>query len=437
MDYALNLSSNFDENKVNAMNTEVLIQIAWVCIIGLALLQIVYLSFSSLRAGTYKRRQWQAELAVLEKKVELQALNLDLAHNKINGAWEGYRKFTIDKKEHEKKSGICSFYLKPHDGKAIPAFEPGQYLFFKLNIPSQKKPVLRCYSLSDSPFGKGYYRVSIKKALPPRDNKDAPNGICSSYFHDNLQQGDIVDVRAPGGKFFIDMQSHKPVVLIGGGVGLTPVLSMLNALCDRNSQREVWFFLGIRNGDEHIMESHFNNIKEKFDHIHVRICYSQPTEQDKKESKYDHACRVNIDLLKQVLPSNNYEFYFCGPIPMMDSLEKGLQNWGVPGSSINCERFGGPAKKEKKTFDKKIAINFSRSHKTVSWDGSQSLLELAGDNNINIDFSCKRGMCGLCQTSIKSGSVFYDEQPEYLSELEEGMCLPCVAKTKDGLELDT
>ncbi|MEE9337906.1 MAG: 2Fe-2S iron-sulfur cluster-binding protein [Methylococcaceae bacterium] len=418
------------------MNTEGLIQIAGLCISGLVLLQVIFLSFSSLRAGVYKRRQWQTELSVLEKQISLHALNLDLAKNKSKGAWEGYRKFTISKKEHEKKSGICSFYLKPHDGMSIPSFEPGQYLFFKLNLSTEKKPILRCYSLSDSPLNKDCYRVSIKKALPPGDNSNLPSGISSSYFHDNLQEGDIVDVRAPSGKFYIDLLSHKPVVLIGGGVGITPVLSMLNALCDINSQREIWFFFGIRNGDEHIMESHFKAIEDKFDNIHINICYSRPTEQDKKEKKYHHASRVNIDLLKQLLPSNNYEFYFCGPPQMMDSLETDLKTWGVPKSSVNFERFGSPSKKIVETLDKSIPINFSRSQKTLNWDGAQSLLDLAEDNNIVIDSSCKRGMCGLCQTSIKSGSVFYDEIPEYLPELEEGLCLPCVAKTKDKLELD-
>lgn len=418
------------------MNTETLIQVAGLCIIVLALLQFVYFSFSFLRSGTYRRRQWQAELAVLEKQLELHALNLDLTRKKSNGAWDGYRKFTIAKKEYEKKSGICSFYLKPHDGKSIPAFEPGQYLYFKLNIPTEKKPVLRCYSLSDSPFVTDYYRVSIKKALPPRDNIEAPSGLSSSYFHDHLQEGDIVDVRAPSGKFYIDMLSHKPVVLIGGGVGITPVLSMLNALCDVNSQREIWFFLGIRNSDEHIMESHFKGIKEKFDNIRIHICYSSPTEQDKKDKKYDHVSRVDLDLLKQVLPSNNYAFYFCGPPPMMKSLENGLQAWGVPKTSVNFELFAGPSKKATKTFAEKIAINFSRSKKILDWDGAESLLDLAEDNDINIDNVCKRGMCGACRVSIKSGSVFYDEDPEYLSDLEAGMCLPCVARTKEKLELD-
>ncbi len=415
-----------------------MIQIAGAGIICLAFLQIAYLCFSTLRSVTYKRKQWQAEMSLLEKQIQQEAMSFTKAKNKMDGAWQGYRKFKVSKKQHEKKSGICSFYLQPHDGKAIPFFEPGQYLFFKLNIPTEKKPVLRSYSLSDSPYNKDYFRVSIKKALPPRDKPDVSSGLGSSYFHDNINEGDIVDVRAPSGNFYLDILSHKPVVLIGGGVGVTPVLSMLNTLCDLESQRETWFFLGIRNGDEHIMEEHFEEINQRFNNIHIHICYSNPSDQDRKEKKYDHEGRVTVELLKTILPSNNYEFYYCGPPAMMDSLEKDLAGWGVSKSSVHFERFGsGESKKETApVLKQKIPINFSRSKKEIDWDGSLSLLDLAEENNIAIDFSCKRGMCGLCQTSIKSGSVFYDEEPEYLPDLEDGMCLPCVAQTKEKLELD-
>jgi ferredoxin-NADP reductase len=415
---------------------ETLIQIATVIIISMVILQIAQLSFATMHDRKYKRRQWQTELTVLEKQVQLHTLKLTLAQDKINGAWQGYRKFTIAKKQHENKSGICSFELKPHDGMPISAFEPGQHLVFKLNISSLKKPRISFYSLSDSPFIKDHYRVSIKKALPPPDQPDAPSGISSSYFHDQLQEGDIVDVRAPSGKFYLDLLSHKPAVLIAGGVGITPILSMLNALCDIKSQREVWFFMGIRNGDEHIMEMHFQKIEQEFENIHICICYSNPTLDDIRANKFHHAGRINVEFLKQLLPSNNYEFYFCGPAPMMDSLEKDLQVWGVPKSSIHLERFAPETSKSPVPLAEKKPIRFSRSQKTLEWNGALSILDLALENKINMDYSCKRGMCGLCQTTIKSGAVTYNEPPGFLSDLETGMCLPCVANPEDGLELD-
>ncbi len=116
---------------------------------------------------------------------------------------------------------ICSFYLEPHDRRPLPSFMPGQYLTFRLNIPGQAKPVIRCYSLSDGPKAE-YFRVTIKKVGPPPGKADGKPGLVSSHFHDQIEQGDIVDVKAPGGQFFLDPAEDTPAVLIGGGIGLTP-----------------------------------------------------------------------------------------------------------------------------------------------------------------------------------------------------------------------
>ena len=121
---------------------------------------------------------------------------------------------------------------------------------------------------------------------------------------------------------------------------------------------------------------------------------------------------------------------------MMDNLENDLQSWGVPKTSLYFERFVGKTTTPPSISEEKIPIRFSRSQKTLDWNGTLSILDLALDNSINMDYSCKRGMCGSCQATIKSGTVFYDETPEYLSNLESGMCLTCVAKPNEGLELD-
>ncbi len=426
--------------QVNEGTQAILMQSLGALIVISALFQVMLLMISTLKTRAGARRLLSSELKLLDKKVEFETLRTSLAKAKTKNSWSGYRKFSIDKKEFHKKSGICSFYLVPHDGKSIPAFEPGQYLFFRIAVPGQPKAVLRCYSLSDSPFEKSHYRISVKKSEPPRDKPDAPSGILSTHLHDNLNVGDIVDVRAPSGQFTLDLSSHRPVVLIGGGVGITPVLSMLNALHDMNSQREVWFFLGVRSGEEHIMEEHLQKLSQTHENFHIQICYSSPTEQDRVTKKFDHAARVNIDLLKTLLPSNNYEFYFCGPPPMMDALEVDLKTWGVPETSINFERFVPPSVPQgKKIVDSNavgIPIKFSRSNKSLTWSDNGSILDLALENGINIDYVCKEGKCGSCQVTVKSGEVYYDQVPDVLDDIEDGMCLACVAKTKDALELD-
>ncbi len=146
--------------------------------------------------------------------------------------------------------------------KPLPSFDPGQYLTFRLDIPGQSKPVMRCYSLSDNPKPE-FYRVSIKAAPPPLETPDAPPGLSSNYFHDYIQEGDILDVKAPGGHFFLDTGKHTPVVLIGGGIGLTPVLSMVNQIVKSGSMRETHLFYGVRNGAHHVMKKDLRRIARK------------------------------------------------------------------------------------------------------------------------------------------------------------------------------
>ena len=134
----------------------------------------------------------------------------------------------VDRKIPESET-ITSFYLMPEDGAALAAFTPGQFLTFELTIPGQAETLLRTYSLSDGPSS-DYYRVSIKRVPPPRKKPDVPPGKGSGFFHDAIEEGTIIDVKAPNGDFFLDLAGTAPVVLIGGGIGVTPMVSMLNAL---------------------------------------------------------------------------------------------------------------------------------------------------------------------------------------------------------------
>jgi ferredoxin-NADP reductase len=156
----------------------------------------------------------------------------------------------IARKLRTAPQSICSFYLVPEDKQPLPVFKPGQFLTFRLDVPApdgKAEQITRCYSLSDAPHA-GYYRVSIKR-VPAPAGSTYPPGRSSNYFHDHIQVGDQLQVRAPGGHFHID-RSDAPVVLIGGGIGITPVLSMLNWCVAEQSGREVWLYYGVRNSSE-------------------------------------------------------------------------------------------------------------------------------------------------------------------------------------------
>ena len=216
--------------------------------------------------------------------------------------WSGFRKFRVDGKVLEAES-CCSFYLAPHDGRPLPAYLPGQYLTFRLQVPGQPKELTRCYSLSDSPDHSDYYRVTIKRIPPPGNKPDAPPGIVSGHFHERIQVGDILDVKAPSGHFHLDPEHRSPVVLVGGGIGVTPALSMLNYLATAPSKREVWFFYGIRNSREHMLKDALQEIAAEHENIHIVVCYSDPLPDEQIGEDYQYGERVSVDLFKRVLGS--------------------------------------------------------------------------------------------------------------------------------------
>ena len=157
-----------------------------------------------------------------------------------------------------------------------------------------------------------------------------------------------------------------------------------------------------------------------------------------------HSGYVSADLMKDLLPSNNYAFYICGPPSMMESLIADLKEWGVPESDIHFEAFG-PAPVKKATPDKPAAekaaaaagieVIFAKSGKTLKWDPEiDSLLEFAEENDVDIEFGCRAGSCGTCITAIREGDVTYVVEPG--SPPEAGSCLTCISVPKTSITLD-
>ncbi len=387
----------------------------------------------------------RAQLALFRDRATtlLKRVDADRAHRELS--WNGKRKFRIARRVYEDPNNdICSFYLRPHDEKPVPPFRPGQFLTFELPIPGQSQPVVRCYSLSDGPANEPQYRVSIKKlGAPPKAPEGTPPGLSSNFFHDQLNEDDIVEVFAPAGEFYLEQESERPVVLIGGGVGLTPVVSMLNWLVSSGSNREIWFFYGVRNRSEHAMYDHLQEIAKENPNVHTVIAYSQPTETCVKGVDYDHKGFVGVDLMKSVLETNNYEFYICGPPPMMDMVTKALAEWGVPDEDVRFEAFGpASVKKAGSGEDSKpeagaptFEVEFSRSKIKAQWAKNMgTLLDLAEANGVKARFGCRAGNCGTCSTALKQGDVDYVSKPG--KEPESGSCLTCIAQPTSNLVLD-
>lgn len=416
----------------------------WI-VLGIALQLAIYL-------GIIFWRHWLDYLALRSREVES---NLPVAQDVPSGVEEtavgprlDFRTFRVERKVAENVAhSICSFYLVPEDGQPLPAFLPGQFLTFRLDVPvatGGNEQVIRCYSLSDAPRP-NHYRVSIKRVPPPMGS-DVPPGRSSNYFHDQVAVGSLLQVRAPSGHFHID-RSSVPVVLIAGGIGITPMLSMLNWSLSEQPGREIWLFYGVRNGRELVMKSQLEALAAEHPNFHLQLCLSNPLPEEVEGRDYQHRGRVDVDLLRMQLPLKPYHFYICGPTPMMESLVQALEDWGVPDSHIHFEAFGPASIKRKhavsvsieesqnEAMDTGILVTFAKSGKQLPWKTTVgSLLEFAEANGIVVNSGCRAGGCGSCQTTILDGEVAYRQPPDY--DPEPGTCLLCVCEPKTSVTLE-
>ncbi len=361
-------------------------------------------------------------------------------------AWEGFREFQVQRRVIEDlNQSICSFYLVPVDGKPLPSFKPGQFLTFRLPIKEpvthEIKNIVRCYSLSDC-SRPDYYRVSIKRVPAPASQPEVPPGLSSNYFHDHVQEGSRLMIKAPAGHFYLNEKESLPVVLIAGGIGITPMLSMLNTLLQINDTREIRLYYGVRNGDEPIMKTHLQSLVRAHANFHLHFCFSEPLDTDVLGIDYQHKGRIDIPLLRSTLQLKHYQFYVCGPKPMMESLVPGLEDWGVDSQDIYYESFGPatlighdkPKTDSHAVSSKLITVTFSKTGKRLQWNPEAgSILEFAEANEIEVESGCRAGSCGCCQTKIEAGEVEYSQQPE--ADINPGYCLLCTSSPKSDLTL--
>lgn len=251
------------------------------------------------------------------------------------GGWAGYRAFRVERKVQE-SSVITSFYLVPQDGGSIASFKPGQYVSVKMDIPGEKNTHIRQYSLSDSP-GKPYYRISVKRedTLPSK-----PAGVVSMYLHEQVKEGQILWLSAPAGDFTLDLDDTRPVVLISGGVGLTPMVSMLNTLAETKASRQVTFIHAALNGEFHAMKQQVEEAVSRMSGASVQWCYEKPTDRDRELHAFDKEGYIDLPWLQKVIPNKDAVFYFCGPVPFMAHINRLLLEWNVPAEQIHYEFFG-------------------------------------------------------------------------------------------------
>lgn len=240
------------------------------------------------------------------------------------GGWRGPRKFRVACKQIE-SAVITSFYFEPVDGGALMTFEPGQYITVLLRIDGQT--LRRTYSLSDAP-ARPYYRISVKRE---------PGGLASNYLHDEVKVGDTVELLPPSGEFRLRGEQHdraRPLVLVTGGVGITPAISMLNATAA--SGRRIEFIHAALNGDVHAFRDHVETIAAQHPNVHPYFIYADPRPNDQP-----HATGLlTADMLAARLSGSDVDLYFLGPKPFMRAMYRNTQTLNIPAQQVYYEFFG-------------------------------------------------------------------------------------------------
>ncbi|BAK75547.1 nitric oxide dioxygenase [Pseudogulbenkiania sp. NH8B] len=251
------------------------------------------------------------------------------------GGWSGVRSFTVTRKVAE-SSEITSFYLSPSDKGAVPGFRPGQYITLKRFVPELGLLQPRQYSLSDAP-GQDYLRISVKREP---GNGSTPAGRISNLLHDTVHEGDQLELAPPGGDFFLHEERSTPVVLISGGVGVTPMIAMLNHLVLTRSPRRVAFVHGCRNGAVHAMKRHVNQLAAECDNVSKVVFYEEVGAEDRLGEDYDQQGRVDLGAVREQVLLPDADYYLCGPLAFMLAQRDWLLAAGVDGGRIHYEVFG-------------------------------------------------------------------------------------------------
>jgi len=350
-------------------------------------------------------------------------------------AWPGFRQLRVTG-IHDESHSVRSISLADADDAALPKWLPGQSITVRVPAGPGGASLIRNYSLSNDP-GAGTYRISVKRE---------PLGTVSAYIHAHLRVGDLFDVAAPRGAFFLD-DGTDPVVLVSAGVGATPVLSMLHSLARSASTRPVWWLYGARDSTEHPFAAESRELLKTLPRWRSAVFYSRPGSTDRPGDEYDEQGRLSADELGRLGLPANAQAFICGPEAFMDAMAQALQACGLDPANVHMEKFGARAALTPGIAATEVrsphppegptgpgpAIEFARSALAAQWSPSYgSLLDFAEACDVPTRWSCRTGVCHNCETALVSGQVQYTLEP--LEPPAPGSVLLCVSKPSSSSE---
>src|SRR5690625_4360393 len=244
------------------------------------------------------------------------------------GGWDGFKDFVVVDKVRE-SDAVTSFYPEPKDGKVLPAYQSGQYLTIRVTIPGEEYMHIRHYTLSATSNTK-QFRNSVKKEA---DNET--QGKVSTFLHDHVEINDIFEASVPAGNFTLNEESN-PITFISGGVGITPMISMLETLAKDKSDREITFVYAAQNESVHAFHPTVSELIKDLPRARYIYGYDKPVN---KEGKHDSTGYVSEAVLtKAMKPAAIY--YIVGPVPFMEHVASLLATLNVHKDQIRYELFG-------------------------------------------------------------------------------------------------
>ncbi|WP_235851399.1 FAD-binding oxidoreductase [Paraburkholderia acidicola] len=358
--------------------------------------------------------------------------------NASTSAGRGFERFRVVRRTQESES-IVSFELVPVDAGRSLAFIAGQFVALRLTMP-EGETLLRHYSLSGDPADTTHWRISVKL-------ESTPPGRASSWLHQNIDVGDELELAGPAGAFICDEDSERPVILLSGGVGVTPLVSMLHRLA-RSATRRVYFVHACENSAVHAFADEVDALAAVRPGIAVHVCYRNPFGGDEAWGACDSKGLLTKATLQALLPLDDYTVYLCGPPGFMQANWRLLCELGIARERIHYEFFGPATVLEDEVSGARsmpakesvappvsdavpdtgtVTVRFEPHGDPIPWDPSfHSLLEMAEHAGYAPAFNCRAGLCNACTTPLLSGRVHYVEDP--LAPPADGELLLCCTR---------
>ncbi|MGM4948241.1 MOSC domain-containing protein [Tardiphaga sp. 866_E4_N2_1] len=328
-----------------------------------------------------------------------------------------FRTFNVIRVLDESVS-IRSFELAPADGEGIATAVPGQHLVVRGDVGGLKTS--RPYSISA--VANTHLQISVKREI----------GGFSEWLHKSITAGDRLDVLGPRGSFKLDMASDLPLVLISGGVGITPMMAMLQAATTNNGARivpaSVAFIHCTRDSSQQAFKAQLSDIAARHPAVAFHTRFSRPLSADRIGKTHDSVGRIDRDLVQQtVAPLGASNVYVCGPDAFMADVRGWIEELKSPGIRVMTEVFGPSGGTtpvaERKTRPSRSRVNFMRSGRVLKMTDVGSLLDLAEAEGVAVESDCRSGICGACVAKVISGQVAYDAEP--IASVAEGEVLLC------------